>query len=156
MKYLLLFVFIATVLAQCPAQSEAGRRLSRCVSTTSGQVAGHPSAKNPAVYEYLGIPFAQPPIGNLRFAPPQPYTGNGSINGTDFGYTCPKLFTDALSLIPVNFPDVVDNYTASGISILNTFSQAGDTARNNENCLTLNVWTKPQTKPPVVESKRLL
>ncbi|KAF7869916.1 hypothetical protein EAF04_004700 [Stromatinia cepivora] len=154
MKYILLSLFTSTVLAQCPAQSEAGRRLFRCVSTTSGQVAGHPSAKNSAVYEYLGIPFAQPPIGNLRFAPPQPYIGNGSINGTNFGYTCPKLFTGALSLIPSNFPDVVDNYTASGISILNTFSQAGDTARNNEDCLTLNVWTKPQTKPPVLEKQK--
>lgn len=84
MKFLLLFLFAATIWAQCPEQSEAGRRLYRCVNTTSGQVAGHPSPKKPAVYEYLGIPFAQPPIGDLRFAPPQPFTGSDSLNGTNF------------------------------------------------------------------------
>lgn len=39
---------------------------------------------------------------------------------------------------------MTSNYTASGISILNTFAQSGDAARNNEDCLTLNVWTRPQ------------
>ncbi|KAF7865532.1 uncharacterized protein EAF02_009955 [Botrytis sinoallii] len=154
MKFLLLFLFAATILAQCPEQSEAGRRLYRCVNTTSGQVAGHPSPKKPAVYEYLGIPFAQPPIGDLRFAPPQPFTGNESLNGTNFGYTCPKLFSDELSLIPSNFPDVVDNYTASGISILDTFTQAGDGPRNNEDCLTLNVWVPKPAQAPVVGTKK--
>ncbi|ESZ90910.1 hypothetical protein SBOR_8701 [Sclerotinia borealis F-4128] len=149
MKYLQLFFFIAVALAQCSSLYESSR-IGRCVNTTSGEVAGHPSAKNPSVSEYLGIPFVQPPIGNLRFAPPQPYTGTGFINGTNFGYTCPKLFTDALSLIPVNFPNTHGNYTPSGISILSTFAQAGDEARNNEDCLTLNIWAKPQ----VGESKK--
>lgn len=84
MKFILLFLFITTILSQCPEQSEAARRLYRCINTTSGQVAGHPSPKQPDVYEYLGIPFAQPPIGDLRFAPPQPFIGNESINGTNF------------------------------------------------------------------------
>ena len=29
---------------------------------------------------FLSIPYAQPPLGALRFAPPQPF--NGSFNGT--------------------------------------------------------------------------
>ncbi|TEY42769.1 hypothetical protein BOTCAL_0381g00010 [Botryotinia calthae] len=153
-KFILLFLFVTTILSQYPEQSEAARRLYRCINTTSGQVAGHPSPKQPDVYEYLGIPFAQPPIGDLRFAPPQPYIGNDSINGTNFGYTCPKLFSDELSLIPSNFPDVVDNYTASGIVILDTFTQAGDGARNNEDCLTLNVWVPKPAQAPDVETKK--
>ncbi|KAF7947941.1 hypothetical protein EAE96_009011 [Botrytis aclada] len=157
MKFTLLFLFLTTILAQCPEESEAGRRLYRCVNTTSGQVAGHPSPKKPAVYEYLGIPFAQPPIGDLRFAPPQPFVENESLNGTNFGYTCPKLFSDELSLIPSNFPDVVDNYTASGISILDTFTQAGDGPRENEDCLTLNVWVpKPAQAPDVGTRKAVM
>jgi cholinesterase len=47
------------------------------VETTSGSVVGHASLWKPAVSEYLGIPFAQPPIGNLRFAAPLPYKGDG-------------------------------------------------------------------------------
>lgn len=42
------------------------------VKTVNGTVQG---AKCPAndVNSFLGIPYAQPPVGDLRFAPPQPY-----------------------------------------------------------------------------------
>ncbi|TGO69241.1 hypothetical protein BOTNAR_0013g00130 [Botryotinia narcissicola] len=53
------------------------------VQTSSGFVHRY-AASNTFVTEYLGIPNAQPPIGELRFAAPQRYPGNNSINGTDF------------------------------------------------------------------------
>lgn len=85
MKHLLLSIFITAALAQCPAQSEAAQRLFKCVDTTSGSVAGRASTKNPAVFEYLGIPYGQAPIADLRFAPPQAFNGSGgSINGTQW------------------------------------------------------------------------
>lgn len=61
--------------------------------------------------------------------------------------------TDAQSLIPANFPNVSDVYTASGISVLNTFAQVGN-FNENEDCLNLNVWTKPQTGPQQVGDKQ--
>ena len=54
------------------------------VYTSSGMLIGKPASEKVAVSEYLGIPFAQPPIGNLRFAAPQPYVGSGVINATSF------------------------------------------------------------------------
>lgn len=40
-------------------------------------------------HAFLRIPFAQPPIGNLRFSPPQPATPwNGVLNGTAYGPMC--------------------------------------------------------------------
>lgn len=47
------------------------------VPTFNGLIVGHAASKTSDVIEWLGIPFAQPPVGNLRFAPPQAYGGFG-------------------------------------------------------------------------------
>ncbi|KAK7051771.1 hypothetical protein R3P38DRAFT_3593762 [Favolaschia claudopus] len=57
------------------------------ISTSSGEIIGHPASTRPAVMEYLGIPFARPPIDDLRFAPPEPFDGQGIIKATDFSVT---------------------------------------------------------------------
>ena len=54
------------------------------VETTSGLVLGQPAALRSEVSEYLGIPFAKPPVGDLRFAAPQAFIGTGNINATAF------------------------------------------------------------------------
>lgn len=58
--------------------------IGQTVQTTSGPVSGHAASNATEVSEYLGIPFAQPPVGNLRFAPPQKYSGTSPINGTNY------------------------------------------------------------------------
>jgi hypothetical protein len=54
------------------------------VKTTSGVVVGHASKNRTEVSEYLGIPFAKPPVGPLRWAAPQKYNGTGVINASSF------------------------------------------------------------------------
>jgi carboxylesterase type B len=54
------------------------------VDTHNGRITGHRSAKASDVWEYLGIPYAQPPLGQLRFAAPQEYTGKTHYNATEF------------------------------------------------------------------------
>jgi hypothetical protein len=44
----------------------ANWKIGDTVETTSGPVQGHASDWQPSVSEYLGIPFAVPPVGNLR------------------------------------------------------------------------------------------
>jgi len=56
--------------------------IGQTVSTSSGNIQGHPDSSAPNVSEYLGIPFAVPPVGSLRFTPPQPYLGNETINAS--------------------------------------------------------------------------
>lgn len=45
------------------------------VTTTNGRITGHlaPGMRN--TVEFLGIPYAQPPLGRLRFAEPLPPMG---------------------------------------------------------------------------------
>jgi len=50
------------------------------------QFGGKVSKWQPSVSDYLGIPFAQPPVGSLRWQPPKKFVGNAntSIPGTNY------------------------------------------------------------------------
>src|SRR6202000_906890 len=65
---------------------------------------------------FLGIPFAKPPVGDLRWKPPaQPAKWKGTRKATEFGSRCMqgRIYDDMI-------------FRAPGIS---------------EDCLYLNVWT---------------
>ncbi|KAF2230290.1 alpha/beta-hydrolase [Viridothelium virens] len=109
------------------------------VKTTSGTVIGKVATYRDQVSEYLGIPFAQPPVGALRFAAPRPFLGSGFINATKFSPDC------AANL------EAISTSEASSLGLAGTNSdlvlaeliQSGDIT--SEDCLTLNIWTKPQS-----------
>jgi hypothetical protein len=88
MKSLILsfFIYGSAIASVFDFQSLSTRQTAiKTVNTTSGLVSGHASSNASAqVSEYLGIPYAQPPVGDLRFAPPVRYAGSSGINGTNF------------------------------------------------------------------------
>lgn len=54
------------------------------VVTSNGKITGHlaPGMRN--TVEYLGIPYAQPPVGELRFAAPLPLEGKTDYVAADW------------------------------------------------------------------------
>ena len=85
--YRLAASLLAASLAAAAARSDVRRdewTVGRRVETTSGPVEGHAAPNATDVSEYLGIPYAKPPIDGLRFQPPVRYEGSSTINGTNF------------------------------------------------------------------------
>ncbi|MGA9585973.1 MAG: carboxylesterase family protein [Terracidiphilus sp.] len=82
----LVFLFFLSV-ASLPAGALQHADTSLMVPTTAGQIQGSPRPGGGA--EFLGIPYAQPPIGDLRWREPlpaKPWTGVRSA--TTFGAPC--------------------------------------------------------------------
>jgi cholinesterase len=59
-------------------------KIGQLVGTSSGNVIGGRASNGSEVSGYFGIPYAKPPVGDLRFAPPEKFEGNGIINATSF------------------------------------------------------------------------
>lgn len=53
-----------------PFMAAAAAALDLTVTTSRGRITGHNAPEAEGVYEFLGVPFAKPPVGELRFAPP--------------------------------------------------------------------------------------
>ncbi len=72
MTYRLLFIFFALVLSSAEEVLINGFRAPPLVTIDVGEVMGtmKEASTGKTVYQYLGIPYAEPPIGSLRFEPP--------------------------------------------------------------------------------------
>jgi cholinesterase len=96
-------------------------------------VKGHAASAYPDVSEYLGIPYVAPPVGDLRWMPPKPFPKSSkTFVAEKYGPDCPALYS-----VPRNTSNALAN------AVQATLSQVGHT--QNEDCLTINIWTKPQT-----------
>lgn len=91
--------------------------INKLINTTSGPVRGF--SPTLGVRAYLGIPYATPPIGELRFLPAQPAKRNDEpIDATRFGKSCMQF--SYKTPYSVAFPSA-------------PFAQS-------EDCLSLNIW----------------
>jgi para-nitrobenzyl esterase len=95
------------------------------VTLKQGQVTG---VQAQTVTQFLGLRYAQPPIGALRFAPPQALGPQSPFDATQAGPVCPQL-PSRLRTVMGDFDDTQD-----------------------EDCLRLSIWTPScdQRRRPVV------
>jgi para-nitrobenzyl esterase len=113
--------------------------VSVVTETTEGQVLGSISGRDnvisgappePApVVSYLGVPYAAPPVGPLRFAPPQPPAKRKEPLGAySFGHAAMQASTPASS------------DTELGRALQAVFPSGKDVENQSEDCLYLNIW----------------
>ena len=85
---LALVVLCGITFGAAPAYAKKVHKIPRTpvVVTPSGKLRG---VINGDIAEYLGIPYAAPPVGNLRWMPPQPYgRWQGVLDASAFGSQC--------------------------------------------------------------------
>lgn len=127
-KILLISIFLISLLLLPPAIEYASGETvkidpTKAISVTGGEITGTLSSdKSIAIYK--GIPYAAPPVGELRWKAPQPIVPwDGIKKCTSFGANAMQKDAKPASCWTQEF--VVD--TSTGYS---------------EDCLYLNVWTK--------------
>jgi carboxylesterase type B len=141
MKFLALLTLVSLALA-APAQVQKRAGPTVVAPLPQATVAGKELL---GVETFNGVPYAQPPTGQLRLKPPQPITSAvGNIDGTASPRGCPQFF---FSTSEFNFPTNVLG-TLLNTPLFQTVTNAG------EDCLTINVQrpkgTNANSKLPVL------
>ena len=113
------------------AAPAAGQIAAAVVRVEGGQLAGAPSPIGDEVMVYRGVPFAAPPVGDLRWRPPGPAAAWEGVR-------------DATEAAPACMQNPIP-------AAVRTFYDAG-VDRMDEDCLYLNVWTAaaPDDRAPVM------
>lgn len=95
---------------------------SLTVETSSGAVTGWINGSTPNVRQFLGIPYAEPPLGSLRFMPPIAKAEHGPITARSFQPSC----IQQTSTSPSVYTEILHEFLISGT--------------DSEDCLYLNVY----------------
>lgn len=123
-QYLLLALACVSTTNALPSSSK--RQASLSVQLDNGlTIQGGINDLSPNTAEYLGIPYAESPLGDLRFAPPQAYTlkNTTTIDGTVLPPSCMQYLTSLDGMVTVDTPEF----------------ETGS-AGWSEDCLTVSVW----------------
>ncbi|WP_110970623.1 carboxylesterase/lipase family protein [Pseudomonas huaxiensis] len=106
-------------------------------TTSAGIVNGLDHSASTGVYAWLGIPYAQSPVGALRWMPPvdpTPWTGVRAVQ--KFGHSCAQ---SGLYFSPA------PNDAPYGLVVRDGFGKPV----GNEDCLTLNIWSPAEASGPL-------
>ncbi|WP_063812641.1 carboxylesterase/lipase family protein [Burkholderia cepacia] len=106
-------------------------------ATAFGAVNGLDRSTITGVYAWLGIPYAQPPVGALRWMPPVDPEPWSDVRATQrFGHSCAQ---------EGNFFGPAPNDAPYGLAVREGFGKPV----GSEDCLTLNIWSPAVTSGPL-------
>ncbi|KAH6623303.1 Alpha/Beta hydrolase protein [Chaetomium tenue] len=111
------------------------------VKTKGGVIHGTFDDSTPDVRQFLGIPYARPPVGDLRFAPPQPAPPFGELDAKEMTPSC------------MQYANKVPNIQTHEVLEYNLGGLNGSTGPISEDCLTLGIWAprgKAKKNLPVI------
>ena len=137
-KLLALLPLLAAVSAVPVEERAAGPS----VTIQNGTVVGSTSS---GIDSFKGVPFAQPPTGNLRLRPPQSITKSfGTLTATGTPTACPQFYSQVNT---TNLPSEV-------VGLITDLPFFQEITNTGEDCLTLNVQrpagTTASSKLPVL------
>lgn len=128
-RQLLGMTALAGLSLAAPRMAEA-RGASAAATTRSGPVSG---VLSDGVFTFKGIPYAAPPVGDLRFAPPRPVAAwTEAIAADKFGHTAMQMPS----------PSATNPTSGLGKALQTVFPSRQDVADQSEDCLVLNVWSR--------------
>ena len=126
----------ATVTLSARAATTASPSPSR-VRVAQGWLRGQSAG---GVHRFLGIPFAQPPVGKLRWQPPRmPLAWQGTRDATQFGSCCEQAVS-TLTELPIDRSRFAEEQLEQLRMRWGVISDMR--ASRSEDCLYLNVWTR--------------
>ena len=119
------------VLVSCSPEPAALRPDAPVLSTAGGEVIGQRS-QDGRTESFLGVPFAQPPVGDLRWAPPVPLIGmGGRFQATSFAPACMQA-----DRITKWYRNVIRGFGGDPNVVV--------APEVSEDCLYLNIWRPKQ------------
>jgi para-nitrobenzyl esterase len=135
MKKILSLAMLALCLTACNTEKP---NLNPVIDITGGKVRGVES-ETPGVVVYKGIPYAAPPVGDLRWKAPQPVVPWDTVMVAD------HFSAIAFQSPHVSGPDstVISEY--GQVDYVKEFFAEGD-PEMSEDCLYLNVWRPAEAK----------
>ncbi|KAE8329705.1 alpha/beta-hydrolase [Aspergillus sergii] len=106
------------------------------VQTRTGTFIGFLNDTYPNVRQFLRVPYAQPPIGDLRWMPPQTLPESSKrIDSTRYGPACPQYVASGDGMWSEYEP------TSLLLNIGEADNQGSTAWSSSEDCLSLAIWT---------------
>ncbi|XP_030557383.1 uncharacterized protein LOC115760260 isoform X1 [Drosophila novamexicana] len=140
-SWLLLLLLLSSLWPDCECLH--GAKLSpSTVKTKYGLLRGIVVRSTPLVEAFLGIPYASPPVGSLRFMPPiTPSTWKTARNADRFSPVCPQNVP-----IPPNGPEALLEVPRARLAQLRRLLPL--LKNQSEDCLYLNIYVPYETQRP--------